>query len=105
MTKQFRHAANAALLRVIAVTGALTLFTLMTATVAQMQGKKPYDQSTLLKVVQLNALPTSEVVGKVNERGVDFQMTSGLESEFRSAGARPEVIEAIRENYRAAAAP
>lgn len=80
------------------------LFMLVTiaARVAETQAKKPYDKSTLLKVVQLNALPTTEVVGHIEQRGVDFQMTSQVESEFRAAGARPEVIDAIRANYRGA---
>lgn len=105
MTNQLKSPANVSLLRVIAVTGVFILVALMTADVARMQGRKPYDQGTLLRVVQLNALPTSEVVEKINERGVDFQMTSQIESEFRSAGARPEVIQAMRSNYRSATAP
>ena len=70
--------------------------------VVEMQAKKPYDRETLLRVVQLNALPTSEVVSAIQQRGVDFKMTSDLESRFRDAGARPEVIEAIQANYRPA---
>lgn len=93
------------LLRVITATGIFIIVGLMIGNVAQMQGKKPYDQGTLLRVVQLNALPTNEVVEKINERGVDFQMNSQVESEFRSAGARPEVIQAMRSNYRGATAP
>jgi hypothetical protein len=105
MSNQSKTPVSVSLLRVIAATGAFLLVALTTANVVRMQGKKPYDQGTLLKVVQLNALPTSEVVEKINERGVDFQMTSQIESEFRSAGARPEVIEAMRANYRTATAP
>src|SRR5258708_6220957 len=105
MLSQFKSPANVSLLRVITAICAFILVALMTANVARMQGKKPYDQGTLLRVVQLNALPTSEVVEKINERGVDFQMTSQIESDFRSAGARPEVIQAMRANYRRATAP
>jgi hypothetical protein len=105
MSNQLNSPARVTLLRVIAATGASILVALITASVAQMQSKKPYDQGTLLRVVQLNALPTSEVVEKINERGVDFQMTSQIESEFRSAGARPEVIQSMRANYRSATAP
>ena len=36
-------------------------------------GKKPYDQGTLLRVVQLNALPTSEVVEKINSAASIFR--------------------------------
>jgi hypothetical protein len=102
MANQLKSPARALLLRVITAAGASILVALITPNVAQMQSKKPYDQGTLLRVVQLNALPTSEVVEKINERGVDFQMTSQIESEFRSAGARPEVIQSMRANYRSA---
>jgi hypothetical protein len=91
--------------RITVAACASILVALLTSNIAEMQGKKPYEEATLLRVVQLNALPTSEVVEKINERGVDFRMTSQIESEFRSAGARPEVIQAMRDNYRAAAAP
>ena len=105
MTKVFKSLINRAPLRAVISAGASILVALITANVAQMQGKKPYDQGTLLRVVQLNALPTSEVVEKINERGVDFNITPQIESEFRSAGARPEVIQAMRSNRRAATAP
>lgn len=104
MSNQLKSSASSSLLRIASATGAALILALITANVAQMQGKKPYDQGTLLRVVQLNALPTSEVVEKINERGVDFHMTSQIESEFRSAGARPEVIQAMRSNYRASTA-
>lgn len=94
-----------AVVRAVIVTAATILAALVIAGVADMQGKKPYDQGTLLRVVQLNALPTSEVVEKINERGVDFEMTPQIESQFRGAGARPEVIDAMRSNYREATAP
>lgn len=104
MSNQSKSPTAYSLLRMISATGAALIVALITANVAHMQGKKPYDQGTLLRVVQLNALPTTEVVEKINERGVDFQMTTQIESEFRSAGARPEVIQAMRSNYRASTA-
>src|SRR6185369_10662388 len=39
---------------------AVILFAMMTANIAEMQAKQPYDRDKLLRVVQLNALPTSE---------------------------------------------
>ena len=91
--------------RVIVAAAASILFAIMTVGVAGMQGKQPYDKDKLLRVVQLNALPTSEVVSAIQQRGVDFQMSSEIESQFRGAGARPEVIDAIRSNYRAPSTP
>ena len=105
MVNQVNRFASIALVRLIAIGAASILIAMLSAGVARMQGKKPYDQGTLLRVVQLNALPTNEVVDKINERGVDFKMTSQVESEFKSAGARPEVIQAMRSNYRTATTP
>ena len=62
--------------------------------------QQPYDKDRLIRVLQLNALSTAEIVKAIQQRGVDFRMTSDIESQFRSAGARPEVIDAIRTNYR-----
>lgn len=84
---------------------AALMFAIMTAGVAEMQAKQPYDKDKLLRVVQLNALPTNEVVQAIQQRGVDFKMTGEIEGQFRSAGARPEVVDAIRGNYRAPAGP
>ena len=88
--------------RAICVSAATILFVSFTTGVALMQAKQPYDKDKLLRVVQLNALPTTEVVQAIQQRGVDFRMTSDIESQFRSAGARPEVIDAIRGSYRGA---
>lgn len=85
----------------IAVAAAIFFVAMMT-TEGLTQAKQPYDKDKLLRVVQLNALPTSEVVQAIQQRGVDFRMTSDVESQFRGAGARPEVIDAIRGNFRSA---
>jgi Caspase domain len=63
-------------------------------------GKRPYEKERLLRVVQLNALPTSEIVQAIGQRGVEFKMSPDTESQVRGAGARSEVIEAMRANYR-----
>src|SRR6266404_2547575 len=81
------------------------LLAMMPTSVVEMQAKQPYDKDKLLRVVQLNALPTTEVVQAIQQRGVDFRMTSDVESQFRGAGARPEVVDAIRGNYRASSPP
>ena len=90
-----------------AVPAAFVVFfwAMIAANIAEMQAKQPYDKDKLIRVVQLNALPTSEVVQAIQQRGVDFKMTSDVESQFRAAGARPEVIDAIRANYRGASSP
>jgi hypothetical protein len=79
-------------------------FVLVGTRSAMMQARTPYDKERLLKVVRLNALSTQEVVQAVEQRGVDFRVTPDVESEFREAGARPELVEALKNNYRAPAA-
>ena len=87
---------------IVAITVSLMLFAFNHT--AQMQAKSPYDKERLLKVVKLNALSTQEVVQAVESRGVSFRMTAEIEDEFQQAGARPELITAMRNNYRGATA-
>jgi hypothetical protein len=102
MTTQSKKLTRFSTGRVIVVLVASILLAMVAVGVAEMQAKQPYDRDKLLRVVQLNALPTTEVVQAIQQRGVDFQMTSDIESQFRGAGARPEVIDAMRANYRSA---
>jgi tetratricopeptide (TPR) repeat protein len=74
------------------------------ATVVSAQAKKPISREGLVKAVRINGLSTAELIEQINQRGVAFEMTADAEAELRQAGARPEVIEAARSNYRAAAA-
>jgi len=66
------------------------------------QAAKPISREGLVKAVRINGLSTAELIQQIQSRGVSFQMTPDAEQELRSAGARPEVIEAARANYRAA---
>lgn len=68
---------------------------------ARAQTKKPISRTGLVNAVKINGLSTTELVGEIRTRGVAFEMTADAEQELRSVGARPEVIEAARENYRA----
>jgi hypothetical protein len=87
------------------VSGASLLVALFTAAILLAQTKPPYNKEPLLQVVKLNAISTQEVIQNVEQRGVAFQTTPAIEGEFRQAGARPELIEALRRNYRAPAPP
>jgi hypothetical protein len=80
------------------------LTALASSTAASAQAKKPISKDGLVKAVRINGLSTAELVGEIQTRGVAFQMTPEAEAELRQAGARPEVIEAARSNYRAASA-
>src|SRR6201986_74954 len=68
------------------------------------QVKTPISRQGLVNAVKINGLSTAELVGEIRTRGVAFEMTPDAEQELRSVGARPEVIDAARENYRAPAA-
>lgn len=56
----------------------------------------------LISVLRSRQLQTREIVAIIKSNGVDFELTPTVETELTSAGARPEVIEAVRGNYRAA---
>ncbi|MDT5295818.1 MAG: hypothetical protein QOJ76_2698 [Acidobacteriota bacterium] len=68
------------------------------------QAKRPITREGLVRAVRINGLSTAELLQQVQLRGVSFQMTSDAEAELRAAGARPEIIEAARANYRPTAA-
>jgi hypothetical protein len=78
---------------------------LLSASPARVQTKKPISLKGLTDAVKINGLTTQELVAQIERRGVDFEMTADAESQLQSVGARPEVIEAARANYRPAAAP
>jgi hypothetical protein len=71
---------------------------------AQYKGS-PVKKDKLLSVIRSHQLQTREIVSTINSNGVDFKVDAIVEAELRGAGARPEVIDAARNNYRAAVAP
>jgi hypothetical protein len=77
---------------------------LLFAGAASTQTKKPITKQGLVNAVKINGLSTRELVAQIERRGVDFQMSASDESDLQSVGARPEIIEAARSNYRPAVA-
>src|SRR5215212_9383244 len=77
---------------------------LLSAGAASTQTKKPITKQGLLNAVKINGLSTQELVQQIQRRGVDFEVTASDESDLQSVGARPEIIEAARANYRPAVA-
>jgi hypothetical protein len=69
---------------------------------ASTQTKKPITKQGLVNAVKINGLTTQELIAQIQRRGVDFEMSASDESDLQSVGARPEVIEAARSNYRPA---
>jgi len=88
----------------LALAAAVALCAGFHAAGARAQAKRPITKDGLVKAVRINGLSTAELVQQISQRGVAFQMTPDAEAELRGAGARPEVIEAARSNYRPAAA-
>ncbi|HRH44515.1 MAG TPA: hypothetical protein PKY82_22960 [Pyrinomonadaceae bacterium] len=62
----------------------------------------PVTKNGLLKALKLRQFQTADIVKIVNEQGVDFKLAGDIENELRANGARPELIEAVRRNYRGA---
>ncbi len=86
--------------RLVALTlGALAALVLFPAP-SRAQAKRPITREGLVKAVRINGLSTAELIQQVQSRGVSFQMTADAEAELRAAGARPEVVEVARSNYR-----
>jgi formylglycine-generating enzyme required for sulfatase activity len=66
---------------------------------------KPISSEGLLKALKIGGLPSSELVQIIGERGVDFEVNAAIEEQLKDAGATPEVIKAVRANYRPPAPP
>jgi len=86
--------------RVLLAALAAACAALVVCAAAAQTAKKPISKKGLMDAVKINGLSTQELVQQIERRGVDFEMTSDAESDLRSVGARPEVIDAARSNYR-----
>jgi hypothetical protein len=64
------------------------------------QNNKPTTKNGLVKTLRSKQFQTRQIVGFIEQRGVDFKLTPDVEEELIAAGARPQVIEAVRNNYR-----
>ena len=64
--------------------------------------KRPLRKEQLIEALHVggDVVSASEFVRRIQERGVDFELTPTIEEELRAAGASSETIEAIRANYR-----
>lgn len=69
---------------------------------AQKYEGAPATKEGLVKALRSKQFQTRDIVQRINAKGVDFQLTPDAESELVAAGARPQVLEAVRANYRAA---
>ncbi len=104
MARELRRRSTVALIGAVGAI-AIAMLTMLAHGSAEPQGQIPYDKERLLKVVRLNALSTKEIVQAIQRRGVSFEMTPGVESEFRAVNAPQSVIDALRANYRPGSTP
>jgi len=93
---------NKAVILIKACIVCLMVLTAYVSSFAQYKGSA-VKKEKLLSVLRSKQLQTREIVAIVKSNGVDFELSSAVQTELVSAGARPEVIEAVRSHYRAAA--
>ena|SRR5947209_15483055 len=72
---------------------------------AEAAGPKPINRPALIAALKIGGLSTRELVRKLKDRGVSFEVTPAVEDELRRAGASSEVIEAARANHRGGVQP
>lgn len=97
-TRKISRSSRVSLFALAAVCAAL----LFAGAASTQTAKKPITKQGLLNAVKINGLSTQELVQQIQRRGVDFELTAADESDLQSVGARPEIIEAARANYRPA---
>lgn len=68
-------------------------------TFAQYRGE-PVKRDRLVQVLRSKRFPSRDIVQIINENGVDFRLTPATQNQLVAAGARPDVLEAVRKNYR-----
>lgn len=61
--------------------------------------QRPLSKSYLLGALRRGRPKKSELVRLVERRGVSFELTDKVERQLSAAGATPELLEAVRENY------
>jgi len=61
----------------------------------------PATKEGLIKALRSHQFQTRQFVDLIQNNGVDFEVTPGVEQELVAAGARPQMIEAAKSNYRA----
>lgn len=75
------------------------ILTIVFTSFAQYRGA-PVKKDRLLKALKSKQLPTEDIVTIITRNGVDFELTEEVRKSLVSAGARPEVINAVAQNQR-----
>jgi protein TonB len=78
---------------------------LLAPTFGQAQSAKPFQKEALYGALRLCSAGSNELVRGIQANGVDFRLTADDEQALASLKADPNVLEAIRANYRGSADP
>ena len=89
----------------VSVTCLLLVLTSAVVRGQENQTVQPAYKWRLLQALHQRSAPQEDLIEEVRQGGVNFEMTPQDEEEFKAAGASPELIKAIRENYRPAKQP
>ena len=60
----------------------------------------PVNQQGLVKVLKAKQYQTRQIIQVIVAHGVDFRLSSAVRKELAEAGARPDLLTAIEQNYR-----
>jgi len=81
-------------------TAAILMTCITLALGMQAPASKPISKRGLIEALRLKGLTEQELIQHVEKRGVDFQLTAQDQTEIKEAGAGPQLIQAVRANYR-----
>lgn len=62
----------------------------------------PMKKSDVINALESNAIPSKELIERISQRGVDFELTDKTAQELKVAGANDALIEAVCTNFQAA---
>lgn len=87
-------------LRVLSLAFAVTTILFSAQIFAQENTKSnPLKKSDLVKALESNAISSTDLIERIKNRGVDFQLNESVKQELKDAGANDEIINAVQENY------
>jgi hypothetical protein len=91
-TKKYTNTAKVA-------TACFLILTICGSIFAQYKGA-PVKKERLVQAIRSRQFQTRDIVSIINSNGVDFRLTPEIRKSLISAGARPEVIQAVSSNPR-----
>lgn len=81
--------------------GSILLLTICATVAVQAQYKEdPVKLDRLINVLRSKQFQTGDIIQRINEYGVDFRLDALTQNKLVAAGARPDLLDAVRRNYR-----